>query len=222
MPRIETIGNATLYLGDCREILPTVGTVDAVVADPPYGINYNPKRQRATPRRPGKIFNRPAEKVIGDAEQFDPRDILIAPSILWGATNYAHLLPLSNGWLFWDKQKAEGFVGGQGELAWTNILESPKRFIHMWDGFRRASEVNLHYHPTQKPVALMEWCLSFIPLAKTIFDPFMGSGTTGVAAINLGRKFIGIEIDPSYFDIACKRLDEAQRQGDMFLIAAAQ
>ena len=72
-------------------------------------------------------------------------------------------------------------------------------------------------HPTQKPVALMQWCLGFLPDAKTILDPFMGSGTTGVACVKLGRKFTGIELDSDYFDIACKRIEEAYRQPDMFI-----
>ena len=88
----------------------------------------------------------------------------------------------------------------------------------MWAGFQRDSEVGeRHLHPTQKPVELMLWCLEFFQHSNTILDPFMGSGTTGVACARLGRRFIGIEIEPKYFDIACKRIEQAYRQPDLFI-----
>ena len=74
-------------------------------------------------------------------------------------------------------------------------------------------------HPTQKPTAIMEWCLGFVPNAQTILNPFMGSGTTGVACARLGRRFIGIEIEPRYFDIACRRIEDAYKQADLFVDA---
>lgn len=93
----------------------------------------------------------------------------------------------------------------------------------MWKGICKASEKGgkERWHPTQKPIALMEWCIGFLPDAQTILDPFMGSGTTGVAAVQMGRDFIGIEREPKYFDIACKRIEDAQRQGDLFIGDAA-
>ena len=105
------------------------------------------------------------------------------------------------------------------EMAWTSVLKSTRHFSHMWHGFKRASEVGERVqHPTQKPVALMKWCLGFIGGA-TILDPFMGSGSTGVAAVQLGRNFIGCEVDAKHFETACKRIEDAQRQGDMFIAA---
>lgn len=105
-------------------------------------------------------------------------------------------------------------------MAWTNILGSTRFVDHLWHGFKRASQngekVN---HPTEKPVEVMKWCIGFLPDAQTILDPFMGSGTTGVAAVQLGRDFIGIEREPKYFDIACRRIEQAQRQGDLFIAA---
>src|SRR5690606_15029615 len=95
-----------------------------------------------------------------------------------------------------------------------------RMFRHEWAGFRRGAEQGIErHHPTQKPVALMSWCLTHIPNAKTILDPFMGSGTTGVACVKAGRKFIGIEREPSYFDIACERIRKAYAQPDMFVEA---
>ena len=111
------------------------------------------------------------------------------------------------GWLYWQK-----LIGGDfsdGELAWTSRKGALKEFTHRKTNAEMA-------HPTQKPIALMEWCLGFLPDARTILDPFMGSGTTGVACVNLDRQFIGIELDPGYFDIACKRVDDATRQPRLF------
>ena len=207
------IGKAELYLGNCLELLPELSGIDAIISDPPYGIKYNPKRQRKS-TQPGRNRDNwesiDHQKVTGDDAGFDPRPFLFAPAILWGANNYAHYLPPSNGWLFWDKKKAEGFAGGAGEFAWSNIVGSPKRFLHMWDGFRRDSENGKHYHPTQKPVALMKWCIELAKNPATIFDPYMGSGTTGVAAVDMGLRFVGCEIERGHFDIACRRIEEAQ------------
>jgi site-specific DNA-methyltransferase (adenine-specific)/modification methylase len=103
------------------------------------------------------------------------------------------------------------------ELAWTNLQRAVRRIRFLWNGMIRAEKDIEREHPTQKPIEVMRWCLGFIPDARTILDPFMGSGTTGVAAIKLGRKFIGIEIEPKYFDIACRRIEEAARQPDLFI-----
>lgn len=228
-----TIGAATLYLGDCRDILPTLGRVDAVVTDPPYGIGLqtqNAGRSRRKYQKRGESVRYAVtqahkfDPIIGDNEPFDPAPLLdLAPSmVLWGANNYAARLPDSPCWFSWDKKcgKAADSDIGDCELAWTRGLrfKTVRVFHHMWAGFQRDSEVgDVRLHPTQKPVALMAWCLSFFPSAETILDPFMGSGTTGVAAVQLGRKFIGIEIDPKYFDIACRRIEDTSRYADMFL-----
>lgn len=203
-----TIGNATLYCGDCREILPTLGNVDAVVTDPPYGIAHKWKG--------GGRFgwgNADAYKEMRNGWDTKPpeRELLLKlaaakEAILWGG-NYFDLPP-SRGWLVWTKPE-RGFTLSEAELAWTNR----DTVIRVYDGNRSDQG---REHPTQKPVELMRWCI--MPLkAKTILDPFMGSGTTGVAAVKLGRMFIGIEIEKKYFDIACKRIDEAGRQKDLFI-----
>lgn len=207
MSRIEKIGDATLYLGDCREILPTLGRVDAVVTDPPYGIaatwkggfghGWGKARDESALRN---LWDRaPPSKAI-----FDHLLSNTDQQIIWGG-NYFDL-PVSRCWFVWNKPE-RGFSLAEAELAWTNR----DNVVRVFDCPR--SEAG-RQHPTQKPVALMSWCV-----AKTtgiVLDPFMGSGTTGVACANLGRKFIGIEIDPGYFDIACRRIDEASRQERLF------
>ena len=232
MSRIETIGNATLYLGDCREILPTLPKVDAVVTDPPYGIGLQTKNAGRLKRpytkwgdvsRMAKTAEHGFDAVIGDAAPFDPAVLLNFDNlVIWGANNFADKLPASHCWFSWDKKcgKAADSDIGDCELAWTRGLrfKTVRAFRHMWAGFQRDSEGgDIRLHPTQKPIALLRWCLEFYPDARTILDPFMGSGTTGVACVKLGRKFIGIELEPKYFDIACKRIEEAYKQPDLFI-----
>lgn len=224
------IGNATLYLGDCREILPTLPRADAIVTDPPYGMGYiapdpvaplisgKPQKPRLTPKT-----------IAGDLESFDPVVLLsVAPTILlWGAHVFYDRLPPRGRWLLWDKRPngaANSF--GDGECAWMNKPGSVRIFRHLWMGLcmqpgseemRRECGVQAsRLHPTQKPAALMRWCIEQAGDPQTILDPFMGSGTTGVAAMQMGRKFIGIELDPTYFAIACRRIEDAQRQARMF------
>lgn len=212
------IGNATLYLGDCRDILPTLEKVDAVVTDPPYGIGeaggeknrYGPGRTR---------FEKPKHADLGwdnerpAAEVFELIKTAAPVWFIFGGNYFADLLPPSMGWLYWDKKLGGDF--SDGELIYTNRRAALRAFSqHAFDGLRGGKD---REHPTQKPVGVMKWCLGFLPDAETILDPFMGSGTTGVAAVQMGRDFIGIEREPMYFDIACKRIEDAQRQGDLFI-----
>ena len=225
MSRVETIGRATLYLGDCRDILPTLGKVDAVVTDPPYGIGADKgKRGGAMAFNGSKPIARMETDDKWDAVR--PDDELIRAcvtagkvAILWGGNYFADLLPAQGRWLWWDKCQTMPSYG-DGELAWTNLPQAtPKRIILANNQlFAERAE---RFHPTQKPEKVMRWCLGFLPDAQTILDPFMGSGTTGVAAVQMGRDFIGVEREPKYFDIACKRIEDAQRQGDFFVEAAA-
>lgn len=200
------IGRAKLACGDCRDILPTLPKVDAVVTDPPYGIGIaaNPVRQKH-------------EKLDWDAAP--PSDEIIADciaagekAIVWGGNYFS--LPPTQRILVWDKMQPADFSLAMLEMAWTNLSGPAK--MHKQSVTSYAKD-----HPTQKPDRLMKWCLGFIPDAQTILDPFMGSGTTGVAAVQMGRDFIGIEREPKYFDIACRRIEEAQRQGDLFIESAA-
>lgn len=196
-----------LILGDCREILPTLGEVDAVVTDPPYGIGY--AAQPIVGK--GKKQSNHEKKEWDDAPvDLAPVLALDCPKIIWGGNYYD--LPPTRGWLSWYKPDAPPSLS-HFELAWTSIDRTSKQFpwsIAATNGERAG-------HPTQKPAELMKWCLGFLPEAKVILDPFMGSGTTGVAAVKLGRKFVGIEIEPKYFDIARKRISDALKQPDMFI-----
>ena len=203
MDRVE-IGEAVLYHGDCLEILPTLPKVDAVVTDPPYGIGFAAQPTKWQ-RRAGK------EPEAWDNATSDIVTMLpgIAPSIIWGGNYYD--LPQSRGWLSWFKPDAPPSMA-HFELAWTSFDRNARQLSVS------ISETNPERvgHPTQKPLRLMRWCLSFVDDADTILDPFMGSGTTGVACAQLGRKFIGIEIERRYFDIACERIEKAYAQGKLF------
>lgn len=218
--REERIGGQRLILGDCLEVMPELDLVDAVLTDPPYGISYSRgaggkglSRQR--PAHDGK-------PIAGDTVPFDPSPWLQFPCILWGANHYAARLPHGR-WLAWnklgDKEPWDDF--SDVEFAWQNTRAADRIFSMLWKGLMKGTERGVsRVHPTQKPVALMEWCLGFLPDAKTILDPFMGSGTTIVACQKLGRQGIGIELDPDYFEIACRRVEEAARQPDLFFADA--
>jgi len=191
-----TIGPHAMYLGDCRDILPTLGKVDAVVTDPPYGI------RAANPSHSNLKMESKSWDDSAPCLNFLPA----LPSIIWGGNYFP--LPPSRCFLFWDKHPMPPSYAA-GELAWTNLDRNAAK----WCG--RVGDlvpVRDRSHPTQKPVPLMEWCLGFLPDAKTILDPFMGSGTTGVACVRTSRTFIGIEKEREYFDIAVKRIsDEINR-----------
>jgi site-specific DNA-methyltransferase (adenine-specific)/modification methylase len=202
-------GRVSLYLGDCREILPTLGKVDAVVTDPPYGIGD--RMQGGTWGAAEKYADFRRWDIAPSSESIALLRSLAPAVVLWGGNYFP--APPARCWLVWDKVNAVRTMADV-EMAWTNLDRPAKRFrspvgIHEWG------------HPTEKPLALMSWCLEQIPPpAETILDPFMGSGTTGVAAVKLGRRFIGVEIEPKYFDIACRRIEEATRQPDMFVAPA--
>jgi DNA modification methylase len=206
------IGNATLYLGDCMEILPTLGKVDAVITDPPYGIDYGRSGGFSASHGWGPW----RENVSWDAQRPDRAifDAMLACSgfqIIWGGNYFTDYLPPSMQWLVWDKGQ-RGFSLADCEFAWSSQNKAARIFNYS----RASARLDGKEHPTQKPLALMMWCLRFVPENCSVLDPFMGSGTTGVACMNLGRKFIGIEIEPKYFDIACERIENAQRQQPMF------
>jgi site-specific DNA-methyltransferase (adenine-specific)/modification methylase len=208
------IGNATLYLGDCMDILPTLPKVDAVITDPPYGINENSKKVASR----GKLAS-PKDYGDFDWDKAPPPDALIELIRTKGqhqaffGGNYFTLPPTSC-WLVWDKLNGNNDFA-DCELAWTNWPKAVRRLQWRWNGMIRQGNEE-RYHPTQKPLEVMKWVIELCPKSETILDPFMGSGTTGVAAIQLGRKFIGIEREPKYFDIACKRIEQAVAQGQLF------
>jgi site-specific DNA-methyltransferase (adenine-specific) len=210
-----TIGNATLYCADCMDVLPTLPKVDVVITDPPYGIGYKASQ-------PGAINY---GLIYGDEDDFDPKPFLTYQNIVfWGGNNFANQLPVG-GWFVWDKRVSEAadrMMGSPFELAWVSNRKKYKIARIQHGGAKNADALNgdvanaERFHPTQKPVALMKWCIEQVGNPETILDPFMGSGTTGVAAIQLGRSFIGIEREPKYFDIACQRIEQAVAQGQLF------
>ena len=214
--RIERIGDAVLYLGDCRDILPTLPKVDAVCTDPPYGIGESNKKNlsRGTMAAPIDYgdFEWDQEPITDELLQA-VRD-KAKWQIIFGGNYYA--LPPSPCWLIWDKLNGDSDFA-DCEMAWTNLRQAVRRIRFLWCGMLRGNGETRGDHPTQKPVAVMRWCISQLPAdAKTVLDPFMGSGTTGVACAGTGRRFIGIERESKYFDAACKRIDDAYRQPRLF------
>ena len=219
----EIIGNCHLWLGDCREVLPHLPKVDLVLTDPPYGIDFSHGGNDRSGIGGGRYSTKfDGVKIIGDNKPFDPSFLLSidCPKIMWGGNHFADKLPSSSCWLIWDKRAASGHTNdfADCEIAWTDIKGVARMFRHHWDGMMKASERGeSRFHPTQKPVALMEWCLNLAPKTTlTVADPFAGSGTTGVACANMGKTFYGIEREQKYFDIACKRIENAYRQERLF------
>ncbi len=221
--REERIGNQRLILGDCLQVMPTLGRLDAVVTDPPYGINLNTDNSRfsggnaaSVSRRGNGVGPAGGKKIANDAAPFDPSPIIGAGKqhIVWGWNNYPDKLP-AGACLVWIKRNDEAFGSflSDAELAWM----SKGHGVYCRRDLSNNGIALERVHPTQKPVALMEWCLGFLPDAKTILDPFMGSGTTLVACQRMGRHGTGIELDPDYFEIACRRVDEAARQPDLLI-----
>lgn len=193
----------TIYLGDCREIMPTITRPDLVLTDPPYGIGRDGKPASTSRHGGHKGYpflgwdsDRPAR------ETFDLVRFVSADQIIWGANYFADLLPPSSRWLIWDK--GQRIDQADAELAWTSF-DAPvrvftlNRVVLMGDGA---------VHPTQKPVQLMSWCLNLAGGSGSVLDPFLGSGSTLRAAKDLGRRAIGIEIEERYCEIAAKRMSQ--------------
>lgn len=212
--RVETIGDATLYLADCLEIVPTLTCIDAVVTDPPYGMAWDSVLQPGANGHGGGKSG--GETIEGDNEPFDPSPWLnFDRVILWGCHHYAYALPKGS-ILVWIK-KLDGAFGtflSDADLAWMKGGHG----VYCKRGPFPSSMAHDRLHPTQKPVQLMEWCIerAKVPAGGLILDPYMGSGSTGMAALNMGYRFIGIEKDPKHFRTARNRIDAAQSQGRLF------
>ena len=209
-------GGITIYNADCRKLLPWIEPVDLLLTDPPYGIDESSKKQ-ATRQGHGLANQRDYGDYAWDKEP-PPRWFLDAAqecaetSILWGGNYYG--LPSSSCWLVWDKDNGTTDFA-DCELAWTNMRRAVRKFKWKWQGMLQENmgdKKEHRVHPTQKPLALMRWCLSLVPEAQTVLDPFMGSGTTLVASKLEGRKAIGIEINEAYCEAAANRL----AQGTLF------
>jgi site-specific DNA-methyltransferase (adenine-specific) len=224
-----------LYCGDSLDIAPTLQGVDALISDPPYGMGYfhggnvkggtetlqggNPKTARA------KAYAGAGAMIIGDDKPFDPTPWLQYPSvILWGGNHFSDKLPKNPKWLIWDKivvpETYGKFSFADCEMAWTNQKGTARIYKQLWQGCRRSGESNAEgkLHPNQKPIMLMQWCMeqAKVPEGATVLDPYMGSGSTIIAAIRTGRKAIGIEKDPEHFKNAVERIKRELAQGDLF------
>lgn len=223
--RKEVIGLATLYLGDCREIVGALERPAAIITDPPYGIGYvrtgGGKKGEYRARSVSQMHGNDGSPIAGDAEPFNPAPWLTAADavLLWGANHFAQCLPHGR-WLAWNK------LGGlepwdsfsDVEFAWVNGRGADRIFSHLWKGLCQAGSGTRREHPTQKPVPLGKFCITQakVPKGGVILDPYAGSGSFGVAAVEIGHPFVGIEIEKKYFDVMCRRVEQAQRQGDMF------
>ena len=205
--REVTIGNCRLIHADNRCVLPDLTGFDAIVTDPPYGIGITRSNRLSTSRG----FKADA----WDDEAADVAWIGIGttPAIVWGG-NYFDLPP-TRAPLVWDKNNA-GRDFSDFELAWSNLDMVARRIV-----LRPMNMDGGKLHPTQKPVRVMEWCIGFLPDPQTILDPFMGSASTGVACVNLGLSFIGIEANERHFETAVKRITDAHRQADLFVAKPA-
>jgi DNA modification methylase len=205
---------ATIYHGDCREVLPHLDKVDLVLTDPPYGIGHTTDRYKDS-RNGGRYFaskkwrnphGNHYESFSWDQSPIDDATIQAIrdkakTQIIWGGNYYA--LPRCSQWLIWDKQTTGHFT--PIEMAWTNLNGAPRVKRHLWHGFARVHN-EPRSHPTQKPLDLMIWCIGFARKSQIILDPFMGSGTTLRAAKDMGLTAVGIEIEERYCEIAAERL----------------
>lgn len=211
---LTKIGTCDLYLGDCAKVMPTLGVVDALVTDPPYGIGADQKMAANS----GKLSDSKRLAAKGTYKETDWDSVtceaeisyarrMTRQQIIFGGNFYD--LPPTSCWLIWDKENAATDFA-DCEMAWTN-LDKPVRLIrHLWNGMLRKGDEKRYTHPTQKPLDVMAWCLTHLPAdTQSILDPFMGSGTTGIAALRAGKRFIGIERDPDYYALAVRRIQEA-------------
>jgi site-specific DNA-methyltransferase (adenine-specific) len=219
-----TTGDVTLHLGDCLNMLPTLAGVDAVVTDPPWGVGQDSDNTRF-PSLMGR--NRSYRTIAGDDTRFEPSPWLRFPRVaLFGANCFSDRLP-PGAWLVWCKRREDmlGQFLADAEAVWINRGFGIYLFQHEWHGALRASDRGVRReHPHQKPVAVMKWVLDRlgVPPGAVVLDPYMGSGTTGVACVQTGRRFVGIEIDPVYFAVAEKRLAAAACEDGLFAPAAPQ
>lgn len=220
----EVIGNATLYLGDCMEYMATLedNAFDLAPVDPQYGIGFdgesktmaNYKTEKWTSAK-GKNYKRKDwDKKPPGKEYFIELFRISKNQIIWGG-NYFEL-PQSTGWIFWDKGVAESFTLSPGELAWTSFNKSVTKIHLLWSGFRKCEQVD-RIHPTQKPVALYQWLLNnYAKPGQRIFDSHLGSASSAIAANRLNFEFTGIEIDKDYYEAACERVRQEDKQLNLF------
>jgi len=214
--REEIIGKARLILGDCRDVLPTLERFDLVCTDPPYGIDYQSTL--------GNLGAQEFSKIANDDGSLDLTDVFTAGEavLVFGANCFPSQLPHRGRWLCWDKRTIDGaadnMLGSPFELAWANKTSGYDKIVRVLHGGVVNADGGRRFHPTQKPVEVMKACIKWAAKdAQTVLDPFCGSGSTGIAAVQMGKSFTGIECNEDYFEIACRRIEQAQRQLDMFI-----
>lgn len=205
----------TLYCGDCLEIIPSANVpIDLLLTDPPWGVNNDCDYTRFSggQRKNSALPQGRVHKAIeGDDKPFDPSPWINFPGVvLWGSNHFSDKLP-PGGMLIWDKKQdgLEGKFMSDAEVAWRKGSVGCFLFRHVWDGFNRDSERGEHFHPSQKPVALMQWCIERHRNVNTVCDPYLGAGATALACIRLGLKFVGCEKDPVHFATCIKRIEAA-------------
>lgn len=213
----------TLHLGDCLEFMRQMkdNEVDVIVADPPYGIGESRAKvmsrgKLATPIDYGD-FSWDAERL--DRTYFDQMRRVAAEQVIFGGNYYTDYLPATASWIVWDKVNGSNDFA-DCELAWTSHKKAVRQYTYMWNGMIKQMPEE-RYHPTQKPLSLMIWVIeNYTKPGDLVCDPFMGSGTTCVACLKTGRRFVGIERDPGYFKIAEKRIAEAAMQPALLEVTA--
>lgn len=217
--RVEHLAEGvTLYQGDMMDVLPTLGRFDACVTDPPYGIGAD----KAASKNKGNWGWTYYGETDWDSsrpprECFDVLCDVSSHQIIWGGNYFTDYLRPSMQWLMWDKGQRE-FSLADFEMAWSSQNKAARAFTFS----RGKALLDGKEHPTQKPIEVMAWCIDQLPASvTTIVDPFMGSGTTGVAAVKRGKCFTGIEREPKYFDIACRRIEAAIKAPDLFVAPRA-
>ena len=207
--RHERIGGCDLYQGDCLDVMPALGKVDAVVTDPPYGMDFVSNHRRDKYR---SISNDNSDEYLQWACRIEANDA----KYIWMRWDNVLRIPKPISLVTWVKNNWSMGNLDHEHARQTEVCAFYPGPNHRWGNGRPSDVMTFprsgnNYHPTEKPVGLIETVIRWTP-SRTILDPFMGSGTTGVACVNLGRRFIGIELDPEYFNIACRRIDEATRQ----------
>ncbi len=221
----ELAEGIVLYQGDSFDVLPTLPVAELCLTDPPYGIGADKAAADAALSRikaAGKSKAGRGWAYYGETSWDNRRppkelfELILARSktqIIWGGNYFTDFLPPSMQWLVWDKGQRD-FSLADCEFAWTSQNKAARVFT-----FPRALALqDGKEHPTQKPIELMSWCLDQIkPKPKSVIDPFLGSGTTAISCVRRGIPFVGIEIDPGYFDIACRRIAAALKEPDLFV-----
>lgn len=222
MFRKEVIGDCTLYMGDCREVLPTLDPVCAILTDPPYGIDYGSLLKGKGDGNGGadkngwKSYGAPQWDIERPSKEiFDLMLECSKHQIIWGGNYFTDYLRPTMQWLVWDKGQRD-FSLADCEFAWC----SQNKAARIFDYARGKALQDGKEHPTQKPIQLMQWCIEQLPkTVATILDPFAGSFSTAIACVNMGKRFIGIEREPEYFEIGLRRIEEAYKQPRLALDA---